>query len=62
MFWCLNRSNATYLKQAIKLRPWRLSIPLPRVSPIIISALLIPNDLNAPTLFALLEPILHAIW
>ncbi|KAF8328951.1 hypothetical protein F5887DRAFT_1287968 [Amanita rubescens] len=53
--------NPEDLKKATKIRLWCLSIPIPGISPIIVAALPISDDMNAPSLFTLLETILDGL-
>ncbi|KAJ8700697.1 hypothetical protein PTI98_003700 [Pleurotus ostreatus] len=62
--------NADEIKQALrdasvvkaeKLRIWCVTIPLPKVTPIIFACMGIPNDLSASTLYVYLKQVLNGL-
>ncbi|KAF5384382.1 hypothetical protein D9615_003130 [Tricholomella constricta] len=53
--------ESTNSKEATKLRLWCLTLPVPRVSPIIVAALPISDKLDADQLFVLLKRVLDGL-
>ncbi|KAM6495644.1 hypothetical protein JOM56_008350 [Amanita muscaria] len=49
------------LEKATKVRLWCLTIPIPKMTPLIVAALPITNSLDAHTLLSYLEKILHGL-